>query len=134
MSSLHYESKSSSWESGHFEPRLEGGAQHADEAPQGPAARVVVPLEGRFEARTTLRDEYILQNNFDIQSFVMFHFQDPVIGTMSGGEVCLFERMFLVGLHLPFPAIAQELLLFLNVAPSQIMLNRWRYLFALYIL
>jgi hypothetical protein len=36
----------------------------------------------------------------------------------------------MAGLRLPFPEIAQDFVLFLMVAPSQIMPNAWRYLFA----
>jgi hypothetical protein len=53
---------------------------------------------------------------------------------INGGDVTLYERMFLAGLRLPFPEIARDFVLFLMVAPSQIMPNAWRYLFASYIL
>lgn len=72
-------------------------------------ASLLVPLEGCFKVRLTLRDEHILLNNFDIPSSITLHFQDLVTRNFSGGDVCLFERMFLDGLHLPFSDIAREL-------------------------
>jgi len=42
--------------------------------------------------------------------------------------------MFMTGLRLPFLEIARDFVMFLMVAPSQIMPNAWRYLFASYIL
>jgi hypothetical protein len=39
----------------------------------------------------------------------------------------------MAGLRLPFPAIAREFLEYLQVAPSQILPNGWRYFFAAYI-
>jgi hypothetical protein len=42
--------------------------------------------------------------------------------------------MLLAGLRLPFPEIAQELILYLGVSPSQIAPNAWRYLFTSFIL
>jgi hypothetical protein len=68
-------------------------------------------------------DEYILCNNFDIRSSATLHFQDPATKAINNGEMTLFERMFLAGLRLSFPAIAQELLLLLKVAPSPIVPN-----------
>jgi hypothetical protein len=40
----------------------------------------------------------------------------------------------MAGLRLPFPAIAREFLEYLQVAPSQIRPNGWRYFFASYLL
>jgi hypothetical protein len=61
-------------------------------------------------------------------------YQAPEARLIDGGDITLFERMFLVGLRLPFPEIARDFVFFLMVAPSQIMPNTWRYLFASYIL
>jgi hypothetical protein len=85
-----------------------------------------------YEAKFTSEDEARIRQNFDISSSVQLHFKDPKHGTFDGGEICLFERMFLGGLRLPFPAIARELLQYLHIAPSQIRPNGWRYFFALF--
>jgi hypothetical protein len=132
--SSHFESGSSSEDNAHPELHVVGGVQPIGGAPLAPRAPALIPFERRFKAGTILKDEYILWNNFDIMSSVELHFQDPATRIISRGNICLFKRMFLAGLCLPFPAIARELLLFLGVAPSKILPNGWRYLFAFYIL
>jgi hypothetical protein len=72
--------------------------------------------------------------NYDIGSSVRLHFQDSSVLSIPGGDITLFERMFMAGLRLPFPDIAREFLLYLKVAPSQIFPNSWRYLFDSFIL
>jgi hypothetical protein len=124
------ESGSSYWESAH--PELQAKGVHVVGAPQAPEVWVLVLVEDRHTVRTTTKDEYILHNNFDIQSFVTLYFQDPATRTINGVEVTLYKKMFMAGLRLPFPTITRELMLFLNVAPSQIVPNGWRYLFASY--
>jgi hypothetical protein len=79
-------------------------------------------------------DEHRLHNNYHIRSFVALHFQDPATQTINGGEVTIFKRMLMAGLRFPFRAIARELLLFLSLAPTQIVPNRWRYVFASFII
>jgi hypothetical protein len=37
---------------------------------------------------------------------------------IDGGDITLFERMFLAGLRFPFLEIARDFVLFLMVAPS----------------
>ncbi len=81
-----------------------------------------------------MKQEGVSRRNFDISPFVHSFFQDPATKWINGGDITLFQRMFMVGLRLPFPKIAQDFVLFLMVALSQIMPNAWRYLFVGYIL
>jgi hypothetical protein len=80
------------------------------------------------------RHEGVLRLNYDISPTVRMFYQTPGTRVIDDGDVTLFERMFLAGLRLPFPEIAWDFVLFLMVAPSQIMPNACRYLFASYIL
>jgi hypothetical protein len=48
-------------------------------------------------------------------------YQNPETRALNGGDVTLFERMFMAGLGLPFPVIARDFVLFLMVTPSQIL-------------
>lgn len=77
-----------------------------------------IPLEELYEAKFTYEDGARIRHNFDIPSSVQLHFKDSKHGTIDGGEICLFERMFLGGFRHPFPTIAQELLQYLHVASS----------------
>jgi hypothetical protein len=92
------------------------------------------PLESRVETALLERHEGVLRQNYDIPPMVRMLYQNPRARVIDGGDVTLFERMFMAGLRLPFPEIARDFVLFLMVAPSQIMPNVWRYLFASYIL
>jgi hypothetical protein len=85
---------------------------------------------------TTLfeRHEGVLRLNYDISPMVRMFYQTPGARVIDGGDITLFERMFMAGLRLPFLEITRDFVLFLMVAPSQIMPNAWRYLFASYIL
>jgi len=94
----------------------------------------LIPLENRYVSLLSMKNEWVLRINYDIGNSVRLHFQDPSSLHIRVGDVSLFERMFMVGLRLPFPDIAQDLLLHLRVAPSQIFPNSWRYLFASFIL
>lgn len=98
------------------------------------AAQAWVPLENHREAVLSKEHENILCHNYEISPSVQLHFQDSATRTIKGGDITLFERMFMAGLRLPFPEIAQELVLFLMTTSIQIMPNAWRYLFASYIL
>jgi len=80
------------------------------------------------------RHEGVLRLNDDIPPTVRMFYQTLGARVIDGDDVTLFERMFLAGLRLPFPEIARDFVLFLMVAPSQIMPNAWKYLFASYIL
>jgi hypothetical protein len=92
------------------------------------------PLESRVDTAIFAKHEGVLRLNYEISPTVKLFYQAPGTRVIDGGDVTLFERMFLAGLRLPFPEIAQDFVLFLMVAPSQIMPNAWRYLFASYIL
>jgi hypothetical protein len=91
-------------------------------------------LESRVETALFERHEGVLRLNYDIPPTMRMFYQTPGARVIDGGDVTLFESMFLAGLRLPFPEIARDFVLFLMVAPSQIMPNAWRYLFASYIL
>jgi hypothetical protein len=76
------------------------------------------PLESRVETAILEKHEDVLCLNYDIPSTVRMFYQTPRTRTMNGGDVTLFERMFMAGLRLPFPEIARDFVLFLMVAPS----------------
>jgi hypothetical protein len=92
------------------------------------------PLESRVETALFERHEGVRWLNYDIPPPVRMFYQTHRARVIDDGDVTLFERMFLAGLRLPFSEIARDFVLFLMVAPSQIMPNAWRYLFASYIL
>jgi hypothetical protein len=92
------------------------------------------PLESRVETVIFEKHEDVLRLNYDIPPTVRMFYQNPETRAFNGGDITLFERMFMAGLRLPFPEIARDFVLFLMVTPSQILLNAWRYLFASYIL
>ncbi len=94
----------------------------------------LVPLDRRWASKIRVRDEFRLRKNYDILPSVLLHFQNPVTREICGGDIVIHERMLLVGLRFPFPNIARELVLYLEVAPSQIAPNAWSYLFASFIL
>jgi hypothetical protein len=95
--------------------------------PQSEGSSSLRQLENREKARLFARHEKFLLYNYDIQPSISLHFQNPETRTIEDGEVTLYKRMFMAGLLLFFPDIARELLIFLGVAPSQIVLNAWRY-------
>jgi hypothetical protein len=92
------------------------------------------PLESRVETALFERHEGVLHLNYDIPPTMRMFYQTPGAQLIDGGDITLFERMFLAGLRLPFPEIARDFVLFLIVAPSQIMPNASRYLFTSYVL
>jgi hypothetical protein len=92
------------------------------------------PLESKVENALFERHEGVLWLNYDIPRTMRMFYQTLGAWVIDGGDVTLFERMFMAGLWLPFPEIAQDFVLFLMETPSQIMPNAWRYLFAAYIL
>jgi len=96
--------------------------------------RPLVPLDRRGASRIRIGDEFCLRNNYDILPPVLLHFQNPVTLEIQRGDIVIYERMLLAGFRLPFPDIARELVLYLEVSSSQIVPNAWRYLFASFIL
>jgi hypothetical protein len=76
------------------------------------------PLENWKVAYVFEEHEEVLRLNYDIPLMVRMFYQNLKTQSINGGEITLFERMFLVGLRLPFPEIAWDLVLFLMVAPS----------------
>jgi hypothetical protein len=92
------------------------------------------PLENCQEAVVFEVHEEVLQRIYDILLYVRLFFQDPTTRSINGINIILFQKMFMAGLGLPFPKIARDFVLFLMVAPSQIMPNAKRYLFAFHIL
>lgn len=131
QTSLKTSSDNSSSDNSH--PELQVEEIHAEGAPQALEAQALILLEEHHEVRIPKKDEYILRSNFEILSSITLHFQNPATWTINSGEVTLFESVS--GRTLTaLPAIARELQLFLNVAPSQIVLNGWKYLFASHIL
>jgi hypothetical protein len=92
------------------------------------------PLESRVDSTIFAKHESVLRSNYEISPSVKMFYQAPGARAIDGGDITLYERMFLAGLRLPFPEIARDFVLFLMIAPSQIMPNAWRYLFASYIL
>jgi hypothetical protein len=76
------------------------------------------PLENRVETALFERHEGVLRLNYDIPPIVRMFYQASGARLIDGGDITLFERMFLAGLRLPFPEIARDFVLFLMVAPS----------------
>jgi len=81
------------------------------------------PLESRVETSLFERHEGVLQLNYNIPPKVKMFYQTPGARLIDGGDITLFERMFPAGLRLPFLEIARDFVLFLMVAPSQIIAN-----------
>jgi hypothetical protein len=81
------------------------------------------PLESKVETALLERHEGVLRLNYDIPQTVRMFYQTPGTRVIDGGDITLFERMFMAGLRLPCPEIAQDFVLFLMVTPSQIMPN-----------
>jgi hypothetical protein len=50
-------------------------------------------------------------------------YQNSETWSINGGNITLFERIFMAGLWLPFLEITKDFILFLMVTPSQIMPN-----------
>jgi hypothetical protein len=100
----------------------------------GIVLRPLVPLDRQGASRIHIGDEFCHRNNYDILPPVLLHFQNPVTLEIQSGDIVIYEKMLTVGLRLPFPDIAREMVLYLGVSPSQIAPNAWRYLFASFIL
>jgi hypothetical protein len=109
----------------------EGNAEEA--APNSSISYISFEKIKDLEARFTVDDEARVRFDCGIPSSVRLHFKNPATKSVDGGEVCLYKKMFLAGLRLPFPPIVRELLQYLHVSPGQILPNGWRYFFATYI-
>jgi hypothetical protein len=70
------------------------------------------PLESRVETALFAKHEGVLRLNYDIPPTVRMFYQAPESRLINGGDITLFERMFLAGLRLPFPEIARDFILF----------------------
>jgi hypothetical protein len=81
------------------------------------------PLESKVETTLFKRHEGVLWLNYDIPRTMRMFYQTPRARVIDGGDVTLFERMFMARLRLPFSKIARDFILFIMVAPSQIMPN-----------
>jgi hypothetical protein len=100
----------------------------------GGGAPNLVPHENKYRTLVLASDEDHLIRSYNISYLVTLHFQELGELSIAGGDVAILERMFMAGFRFPFPAIAQELVVYLGVAPSQVKPNGWRYLFASFIL
>jgi hypothetical protein len=81
------------------------------------------PLENRRVACIFEEHEEILRQNYDILPTVRMFYQNSETWSINGGNITLFERIFMAGLWLPFLEITRDFILFLMVTPSQIMPN-----------
>jgi hypothetical protein len=60
------------------------------------------------------RHEGVLRLNYEVPPTVRMFYQNPEARVINGGDITLFERMFMAGLQLPFPEIARDFILFLD--------------------
>jgi hypothetical protein len=81
------------------------------------------PLENRRVACIFEEHEEVLRQNYDILPTVRMFYQNSETWSINGGNITLFERIFMAGLWLPFLEITKDFILFLMVTPSQIMPN-----------
>jgi hypothetical protein len=100
----------------------------------GGGAPNLVPHENKFKTLIPASDKARLRQSYNILDLVRLHFQGPRELSNAGDYVAITEKMLMVGFRFPFPSIALELMVRLGVAPSQIKLNGWRYLFASFII
>jgi hypothetical protein len=94
----------------------------------------LIPHENRFRSLILASEEGHLRQSYNNSASVTLSFQEPRKLSIAGGDVTIIERMLMVGFRFPLLGIAWELLVQLGVAPSQVKLNGWRYLFASFIL
>jgi hypothetical protein len=90
----------------------------------------LIPHENRFRSLIPASEEGCLLQSYNIPASETLHFQEPNQLSIAGSDVTITERMLMVRFRFPFTRIARELLVQLRVAPSQVKLNGWRYLFA----
>ena len=115
--------------------RRSGGSSARNRPGVGAAPTLLLDYPRRQRSYFTAADERVLRHNYDIPPSIFLHFPDTSTGMIDGsGDLCVYERMFLAGLRLPFPQIVRELLSSLGIAPAQLMPNGWRYFFSTYLL
>lgn len=139
MSTSHSENSSSSgYDTPHSHADDDEVTQAEDgEIPQadGAAGALItyIPLEQKYKAKFTFEDEPRIRHSYDIPSSVQLYFKDSANDAFDGGDVCLYEKMFMAGLRLSFSPLARELLQYLHMGSSQIRPNGWRYFFSSYL-
>jgi hypothetical protein len=106
---------------------------NSDDAPVGGGPNLV-PHENRFRSLIPASEEGRLRQSYNISDSVTLHFQESGQLSIAGGDMAITERMLMAEFRFPFTGIAKELLVQLGVAPSQVKPNRWRYLFASFVL
>jgi hypothetical protein len=94
----------------------------------------LIPHENRFRSLISASEEGHLRQSYNIPDSVTLHLLEPGQLSIVGGDVAITERIPMAGFRFAFTGIAKELLVLLGVAPSQVKLNRWRYLFVSFIL
>jgi hypothetical protein len=90
-----------------------------------------------WESKLSRADECRVQNECFIPLFILLRFDEKKSGAIvcsDRHEVCVYEAMFRVGFRLPLLPMVQELLNYLDLAPHQLALNAWRYLFSCMVL
>jgi hypothetical protein len=97
-----------------------------------PSLRLNFPCQQR--SCFSLFDERVLRHNNDIPS-ISLHFPNDSTRMIGGPvDICVYERMFWVGICLPFSPIIREMLSFLGEALEQLMPNGRRYFLAMFLL
>jgi hypothetical protein len=56
------------------------------------------PLESRVDSIIFAKHEGVLRSNYEISPTVKMFYQAPGARTINGGDITLYERMFLAGL------------------------------------
>ena len=83
----------------------------------------------------TVVDEKVLCHNYDIPPYMSLHFPDGSTWMIGRpGDICVYERMFLAIVRLPFAPIITELLSFLGIALRHLMPNGLRYFLPMFLL
>jgi hypothetical protein len=62
----------------------------------------MVPLEDRGVSAILIGDERRLQNNYNIYTLLLLHFQNLVTRVIRGRDIAIFERMLPAKLRFPF--------------------------------
>lgn len=86
--------------------RLQRTLQGEEEDVPGNDLPSLIPLENRHVSLLSVKNEWVLHINYDISNSVRLNFQHPTSLGISGGDISVFERMFMAGLRLSFLDIA----------------------------